>query len=277
MGHFVNRSGPSGEPEGNGMPDEDRIVRRSEEDGVELLMLRHPPVNALGTGVIDELDRRIGELPASTRALIVTGDGAYFSAGADLKEMATLGVARAPEVVARGHAVFSRLARFPAPVVAAVNGLALGGGLELALACDLRVAGDSAKFGQPEVGYGLLPAYGGTQRLPRLIGLGKARELIYTGSLLPAAEALRIGLVNRVVPAGQELRAARDLAHTIAGRAPRAVAAAKRALEEGFDLPLEEGLAGEARAFEREVLPSEDLLEGIAAFAERRPPKFRGV
>ncbi|MHB8352798.1 MAG: enoyl-CoA hydratase/isomerase family protein [Thermoplasmata archaeon] len=259
------------------MSAQEMIVRQSEEDSVELLILRHPPVNALSTGVIEELDRRLGELPASTRALIVTGDGAYFSAGADLKEMATIGLDHAAAIVARGHAVFARLAQFPAPVVAAINGLALGGGLELALACDLRVAGDSAKLGQPEVGYGLLPAYGGTQRLPRLIGLGKARELIYTGSMIPAAEALRIGLVNRVVPAGQELRAARDLAHTIASRAPRAVAAAKRALEEGYDRPLEEGLAGEAREFERTVLPSEDLLEGISAFAERRVPKFRGT
>ncbi|MGI0052749.1 MAG: enoyl-CoA hydratase/isomerase family protein [Thermoplasmata archaeon] len=252
------------------------VVRRSEENSVELLVLRHPPVNALSTEVIDALDRNLAALPKTTRAVILTGDGSYFSAGADLKEMATLGVGRAPEVVARGQAVFARLADQSAPVVAAINGLALGGGLELALACDLRIAGESAKLGQPEVGYGLLPAYGGTQRLPRLIGPGRAAEMIFTGAMVSSTEALRIGLVNRVVPSGQELRAARDVAHTIAGRAPRAVAAAKRALRGGSDLRLKEGLALESKEFASSVLPSSDLTEGISAFAERRPPKFTG-
>jgi enoyl-CoA hydratase len=180
-------------------------------------------------------------------------------------------------IVARGHSLFSRIAAFRTPVIAAVNGLALGGGLELALACDLRIAGESAKFGAPEVNYGLMPAYGGTQRLPRIVGEAKAKELIFTGAMITAAEAFRIGLVNKTVPAGQELRAARDLAHTIAERAPKAVAAAKRAIREGAELPLSEGLKLEALVFESEVLPSEDLGEGMAAFVERRPAKFRGT
>lgn len=258
------------------MAEEERVRRTSEEDHVELLVLRHPPVNALSTAVMDQLGQRISELPAETRAVIVTGDGTYFSAGADLKEMATIGLERAPEVVRRGHEILGRLAEFRAPVIAALNGLAVGGGLELALACDLRVAGDSVKLGAPEVGFGLMPAYGGTQRLPRVVGPAKARELIFTGHLIPAAEALRIGLVNKVVPAGQELRAARDLAHTIAQHAPAAVAAAKRAIALSTDLPLPEGLAVEARAFEQEVLPREDLGEGLQAFLERRPPRFTG-
>jgi enoyl-CoA hydratase len=208
---------------------------------------------------------------------VLTGDGQYFSAGADLKEMATIDLREAPQLVARGHAVFHRLSALRVPVIAAVNGLAVGGGLELALACDLRVAGDSAKFGAPEVTYGLMPAYGGTQRLPRTVGAAKAKELIFTGSLIPAAEALRIGLVNRVVPAGQELRAARDLAHTIAQKAARAVAGAKRAIREGLETTMEQGLALEARTFAEQVLPSKDLAEGIAAFVERRPPKFEGA
>lgn len=255
---------------------EELVGRKSEEDHVELLVLRHPPVNALSRALLDELGSRLDELPTETRSVILTGDGTYFSAGADLKEIATLGVDQAPRLVRQGQALFSRLEAFHAPVIAALNGLAVGGGLELALAADLRVAGDSAKLGAPEVNYGLMPAYGGSQRLPRLVGPSRAREMIFTGHLLPAAEALRIGLVNKVVPSGHELRAARDLAHTIAQRAPLAVAAAKRAIARGLEMGLADGLALEAKLFQEEVLPSEDLAEGLTAFVERRPPKFRG-
>jgi len=261
------------------MPEEELVSRAGEEDGVEVVRIRHPPVNALSTSVIAELAGVVGALETdrSVRALIVTGDGPYFSAGADLKEVASLGMDNAPEVVRSGQSLFHRIARFPAPVIGAINGLALGGGLELALACDLRVCGDSAKLGAPEVSYGLMPTYGGTQRLPRLVGPSKARELIFTGAMIPAAEALRIGLVNRVVPAGQELRAARDLAHTIAKKAPKAIAAAKRAIARGLDVPLDAGLEIERTEFESMVLPSSDLREGIASFVERRPAKFTGA
>ncbi|MGD0719238.1 MAG: enoyl-CoA hydratase-related protein [Thermoplasmata archaeon] len=255
------------------------VGRRSEEDGVELLVLKHPPVNALSTALLSELDaqiRAIGSEPNS-RAVVLSGDGPFFSAGADLKEMATLGPDTAPEVVRRGHELLARIETLRLPVIAAINGLALGGGLELALACDLRIAGDSAKLGAPEVNYGLMPTYGGTQRLARLVGAARAKEMIFTGAMISAADALKIGLVNRSVPAGQEVRAARDLAHTIAQKAPKAVQAAKRAINEGRDRPLAEGIALEARLFETEVLPSGDLGEGIAAFIEHRPPKFQGA
>jgi len=261
------------------MPDTEFVGRKSEDDGVEILLLKNPPVNALSTALLGALDQRVTELAADpkVRSVILTGDGQYFSAGADLKEMATLDLATAPQLVRRGHALFARIAEFKTPVVAAINGLALGGGLELALACDLRIAGESAKLGAPEVNYGLMPAYGGTQRLPRTVGLAKAKELIFTGAMISAAEALKIGLVNKMVPAGQELRAARDLAHTIAQRAPKAVQAAKRAIGQGFSLPLADGIEAETKLFETEVLPSQDLAEGIVAFAERRPPKFQGA
>jgi len=257
----------------------EKVGRKSEEDGVEILVLKNPPVNALSTSVLAGLDQRVAELASDpkVRAVILTGDGQYFSAGADLKEMATLDLTSAPALVRRTHDLFGRLASLPAPVIAAVNGLALGGGLELALACDLRIAGESAKLGAPEVNYGLMPAYGGTQRLPRLVGVPKAKELIFTGAMISAAEALKIGLVNKTVPAGQELRAARDLAHTIAQKAPKAVRASKTAIADGVSRPLADGLELETRLFESEVLSSEDLAEGILAFAERRPPKFKGA
>ncbi len=254
------------------------VGRKSEEDGVEVLVLKNPPVNALSTALLRELDTAVAALDADpkVRAVILTGDGQYFSAGADLKEMATMDLSTAPDVVRRGLALFARLAGLRPPVVAAINGLALGGGLELALATDLRIAGESAKLGAPEVNYGLLPAYGGTQRLPRLIGVAKAKELIFTGAIISAAEALKVGLVNKTVPAGQELRAARDMAHTIAQKAPKAVQAAKRAITEGLSMPIAQGIERETDLFAREVLPSEDLPEGILAFVERRPPKFQG-
>jgi len=254
------------------------VGRKSEEDGVEILVLKNPPVNALSTVLLGDLEREVGAIEAdpTVRAVILTGDGQYFSAGADLKEMATLDLATAPQIVRRGHALFARIAGLRPPVIAAINGLALGGGLELALSTDLRIAGESAKLGAPEVNYGLMPAYGGTQRLPRTVGIAKAKELIFTGVMVSAAEALRIGLVNKTVPAGQELRAARDLAHTIAQKAPKAVQAAKRAITEGLSKPLAEGIEFESQLFGTEVLPSDDLGEGILAFAERRPPKFQG-
>jgi enoyl-CoA hydratase/carnithine racemase len=254
------------------------VPERAEEDGVRVLTLKNPPVNALSTRLLQRLGERIGaiERDASVRAVVLQGDGQYFSAGADLKEMASMDLADAPKVVRAGHALFGRLEALGPPVIASISGLAVGGGLELALACDLRVAGDSAKLGAPEVNYGLMPAYGGTQRLPRTVGRAKAKELIFTGTMIAAAEALRIGLVNKVVPSGQESRAARDLAHTIALKAPKAVQAAKRAIREGFESPLAQGLELEAKEFETNVLSSEDLGEGLQSFLERRPPKFQG-
>lgn len=255
------------------------LVRRArEEDGVESIVLSHPPVNALSRRLLSELDAIAGALAAdpTVRSVVVASDGAQFSAGADLKELATLSAAEAPALVRAGQQAFRRLAELPVPTVAAVHGMAVGGGLELALACDLRVADDSAKFGAPEVAHGLMPAWGGTQRLPRVVGAAKAVELCTTGHLVAAPEALRIGLVNKVVSGGQELRAARDLAHTIGQRAPKAVRAAKAAIVGGLDRPLSDGLSFEARLVLEEVLPSADLAEGLRAFAERRPPKFTG-
>ena len=235
-------------------------------------------MNALSRSLLGELEGRLGELASDPqlRAVVLGGDGANFCAGADLKELSSIAPADAPEMLRSALRAFRSLDGLAVPTIAAVHGMAVGGGLELALTCDLRVADDSAKFGAPEVAYGLMPAYGGTQRLPRVVGPAKAKELIFTGSLVPAAEALRLGLVNKVVGGGQDLRAARDLAHTIGQRAPRAVRAAKRALRAALETGLVEGLERESALFLEEVAPSADLAEGIRAFSERRPPKFRG-
>ncbi|MCI4323188.1 MAG: enoyl-CoA hydratase-related protein [Thermoplasmata archaeon] len=255
----------------------DRMVTvKSDGDDVELIVLRNPPVNALSTTLLGDLDQAVAALPPTTRCAVVTGDGTYFSAGSDLKELPSISLDKAGDVIALGQSIFTRLEGVPFPTIAAINGLAVGGGLELALACDLRVAGDSAKLGAPEANYGLMPAFGGSQRLPRLIGLARAKELIFTGNMISATEALRLGLVNRMVPAGQELRAARDLAHLIASRAPRALRAAKHAISHGSSVPLSEGLAIERLAFLNDILTSEDLQEGVTAFLEHRKPKFTG-
>jgi enoyl-CoA hydratase/carnithine racemase len=260
----------------------EHIVMKNEEDGVVILALKNPPVNALSTGLVRELGEAAKEIAAdrSKRAVVLTGDGQYFSVGADVKEMVSMMGSfqtEAPKIVAKGHEVFSAIESLPQPVIAAINGMALGGGLELALSTDIRIAGDSTKLGAPEVTLGLIPAYGGTQRLPRLVGLAKASELIMTGSLISGPEALRIGLVNKVVPAGSELRAARDLAHTIGSKcSPPAVSAAKASIRQGLTKPIHEGLKGEAEIFAQRVITSEDLIEGITAYAEKRPPKYQG-
>jgi enoyl-CoA hydratase/carnithine racemase len=172
-------------------------------------------------------------------------------------------------------AVYMRLARLPVPSIAALQADALGGGLELALCCDLRVADVKAKLGLPEVRLGVIPGSGGTQLLPRVVGLAKAKELILTGEIIDGAEAERIGLVNQVVPAGTALEVAIGLAETIASRGPVAVQEAKRVLDAGADLPLDEGLARELEASER-IFSSEDMLEGARAFFEKRQPRFNG-
>lgn len=252
-------------------------IKITKEEGIGILTLDRPPANALSTKMIQEIGEGIEELDndPEVKSIIVTGAGTFFAAGADVKEMETIELDKAMDVVRAGHAVFNKIENTTKPVICAVNGMALGGGNELAMACDIRVAADTAKFGQPEVNLGLFPAYGGTQRLPRLVGKAKAKELIFTGNMITAQEAMRIGLVNKVVPSGEELRAAKDMARTIMTKAPVAVSQAKRAINEGLQKPFEEGLEVEAKCFET-VTKTDDLLEGIKAFIEKRPPKFKG-
>lgn len=244
------------------------------EEGVALLTIDRPgTLNAIDAEVLAELEAAIGILEGrpATGVVILTGSGRAFVAGGDIPHMARLSPGDGERWVAWGQDVLRRLARLPQVTIAAVNGYALGGGLELALACDLRLSADSARLGLPEVRVGLIPGWGGTQRLLRLVGPARARELILTGRTMSAEEALRLGVVSRVVPADQLLPACRELAREIRGASPTAVRAAKRALLEGADLVLDAALAREAEAWLLNFA-SRNRVEGLMAFVERRSP-----
>jgi enoyl-CoA hydratase len=207
--------------------------------------------------------------------VILTGEGKAFVAGADIGAMSELTPARAKAFADQGHAIGALIESAPFPVIAAVNGFALGGGCELALACDFIYASEKAKFGQPEVKLGVIPGFGGTQRLARRVGVGRARELVYTGDMIDAAEALRIGLVNAVVPADQLLPKTLEVAKKIAAQGPLAIAAAKRVTLNGVDADLRAANELEATAFASLFL-SDDQREGMRAFLDKRPASFKG-
>lgn len=258
------------------MPDFEHVDYRLEDDIAVITVDRQEALNALNQDVLIELSLAFeaAEANAAVRALVVTGAGRAFVAGADIGGMRELGDAFAGrELALLGQDVFGALAALPFPTIAAINGFALGGGLELALAADLRVAGPGAKLGLPEVGLGLIPGYGGTQRLPRLIGQGRALDLILTGRHVGAEEALQLGLVNRVVD--DALAGALELAAAAAKNSPLALGLAKESVVRGLDVTLTQGLEIEADLFGL-ASTSQDMREGTAAFLEKRAPKFTG-
>jgi enoyl-CoA hydratase/carnithine racemase len=246
-----------------------------------LTLNRAHAANALSKGLVADLERAFIALAhevkhADLRAVVMTGAGdKAFCAGADLKERRAMSLDQTWGFIDELNRLVNTIAVFPRPVVAAINGAAFGGGLELALACDLRIAADTAEMGLTEVRHGIIPGAGGTQRLARLVGIAAAKELILTGRRVTAARAHALGIVSEVVPAAALSEAAARLADEIAGAGPLALDAAKRAIDGGIALPLPEGLALEAACYE-EVLASEDRNEGLAAFAEKRPPVFKG-
>jgi enoyl-CoA hydratase/carnithine racemase len=247
-------------------------------DGVAVVTLARPPVNALDRAVMQDLRaalERIAADPAARAVVIASGVPGTFSAGADIRELVGLDAVGCAAFVALGHDVFDRIAALPRPVVAAINGVCLGGGLELALACDLRVAAVSAQLGQPEINLGVVSGWGGTQRLPRLLGKGRGLEMLLLGEPVTADRALAIGLVNRVVPDAGLQTEARALARKLAGKSAVAVARVKASVERGLGLPLQEALREEARCYVEAYL-SEDAREGVQAFLEKRPPRFTG-
>lgn len=250
-----------------------------DDDGVALITVNHPQkLNALNTEVLGEIGAcfRRARSDDAVKGVVLTGAGdRSFVAGADIGQFTKLDALSGHRFALRGQAVFNRIEEMPKPVVAAVNGFALGGGCELALACHLRVASENAVFGQPEINLGIIPGYGGTQRLPRLVGRGLATELILTGDRISAQRAYEIGLVNRVVPAAEVVDAARALVLSIATKAPLAVGMALDALRSS-DLPLREGLRYEAALF-GQASATEDAKEGATAFLERREAQFKGA
>ena len=247
------------------------------EDAIATVTVNRPDkLNALNGRVIAELTGAFSSLYGKVRCAILTGAGEKaFVAGADIAEMSALSAAEAKAFSDAGHRLGWTIELAPFPVIAAVNGFALGGGCELALACDFIYASDRAKLGQPEVNLGLMPGFGGTQRLARRVGLGHARELVYTGDHVAADKALAIGLVNEVVPAAELMDRVRAVAQKIAQKAPLAVAAGKRVMHKGADADLGVAAELEATAFAT-LFASEDMREGTRAFIEKRKPSFSG-
>ncbi|HEY6843688.1 MAG TPA: enoyl-CoA hydratase-related protein [Thermoanaerobaculia bacterium] len=254
-------------------------VRTEIKDRLLIVTIDRPKVlNALNAATVEELYHVFAMTrdDESVKAVIVTGAGEKaFVAGADINELAKKTPVTGKTTSERGQTVFSLIERFPKPVIAAINGFALGGGCELALACHIRIASEKAQIGLPEVTLGIIPGYGGTQRMARLLGKGKALELICTGDRIGAAEAERIGLVNKVVPADQLMSAAEEMARKIMSRGPLAIRAAIEAVMRGSEMPFEEGQFLEATLFGL-LCASDDTKEGMNAFLEKRPANFKG-
>lgn len=249
-------------------------VRFARDGAIAVISIAHPPANAISQAVVRGIGDglRLAEEDGACRAAIITGEGPkFFAAGADISEFAAAG----GDAIATGQHFTLLLERSRLPIVCAVNGIAFGGGCELAMACDVRIAADSARFGQPEIRLGIIPGWGGTQRLPRLIGRSAAMELLLLGDPIDANRALQLGLVSRVVEPSTLMEAARDMAQRFAAQAPLAVAATKRAVHEGMDRPIGDGLDAERREFTA-LFNSEDAREGVTAFLEKREPSFRG-
>ena len=254
-------------------------IRMNVEDQVAIVTINRPEVhNCLNFATLKALRNTIEEIAVNPeiRCVIVTGSGEKaFCAGADLKERKGMSPIQVQQYVQMIRDTFTALERLPKPVIAAINGLALGGGTELALACDIRIIAQDAVMGLTETSLGIIPGAGGTQRLTRLVGKGKAKELIFTARKIGPEEALEIGLVNKIAPAGKSLDEARDMAALIGVNAPIALAQAKYAIDFGADVDLATGLAIESNAYQV-LIPTKDRLEGLQAFAEKRRPIYKG-
>ena len=252
-------------------------IRYEKQDNIGIITINRPEaLNALNTAVFNELEPLVGEIErdATLAALIITGEGRSFVAGADIGEQCPMDLEAGRKWARRGSSVFRRIEKLEIPTIAAVNGFALGGGCELALTCDIILASEKAKFGHPEVGLGITPGFSGTQRLPRRVGIGKAKELIFSGKMIKADEAKTIGLVNEVYAPEALMDAALEMARSFTKNAPIAVKYAKACIDRGMQMDLDDGIALENEMFAM-CYATADQKEGMTAFLEKRPAVFR--
>ncbi len=254
-----------------------QFLKVEHNGGITVMKVSAPKsLNALNSTILKEMDDFIDHLDKATRVLIITGDGEKsFVAGADISEMAHLNEQEGFEFGRLGAQVFRKIELLPMPVIAAVNGFALGGGCELAMSCDIRIASSKAKFGQPEVGLGIIPGFSGTHRLPKLIGQGYAKEMIYTGKVIRADEALRIGLVNAVYEPEELMDKAMEMAQLMLKNAPVAISLAKQSINEGYDLDADGAIGLENKLFGK-CFATRDQKEGMDAFLNKRKADFQG-
>jgi enoyl-CoA hydratase len=253
------------------------MLTRTVEAGVATLTLNHPPANTLTPELLVELESAFAALARDTavKVIVFTGTGRFFIAGAEIRVIAGIPSSReGTEMALRGQALFNKIEESEKPVIAAINGMCLGGGLELAMCCHIRFAAEGARLGQPEINLGIMPGFGGTQRLSRIIGRSRSVEMLLTGDPISAQEAKALGLVSQVVPPDDLVRQAQGLARKIASKSQVAVRSMLRAVHEGSDLGLREALELEARLF-GDLCDSEDKKEGVAAFLEKRQPRFQ--
>ncbi|MBI4387768.1 MAG: enoyl-CoA hydratase [Candidatus Omnitrophica bacterium] len=259
------------------MPEQGQVVKLKIDERIAIITIDRPPVNALSSQVMKELETTFESCQndPQVKVIVVTGAGSFaFVAGADVKEIdAISSEEEGAKLALSGQKIINKIENSKKPVIAAINAVCLGGGNELAMACHMRISSDRAKFGQPEINLGLIPGFGGTQRLARLCGISKARELCLTGDMITAQEAFRIGLVNRVVPDNEVLKQTVALAKKIASKSAQAVQLIQEAISEGMKKSLEEGLAQEGKLFGK-VCKTSDKKEGVRAFLEKRQPKF---
>ena len=254
------------------------ILINTENKVCTITLNREKAMNSISIALLDELIEAFESIrfDENIRVVIVTGSGEKaFCAGADLKERLTLSEKEVKQFIYKIRTGFNMIANFPKPVIAAVNGIALGGGTELALACDIRLASTNAKMGLTETKLAIIPGAGGTQRLPRIIGYGKAKELIYTGRAVDAAEALEIGLVNKIYPLAELLKEAEIMAQMICDNGPIAVEQAKKAINRGSETDIETGLVFESEAYQA-CITTQDRIEGLKSFSEKRKPEYKG-
>ncbi|MBO8170458.1 MAG: enoyl-CoA hydratase [Bacillaceae bacterium] len=246
------------------------------KERIACVTIDHPPANALNRATLEELEQVLDrvEKDSDIKVAVVTGEGKFFVAGADIKEFLQVNRDEGDGLARLGQRVFNRIENLKKPVIAAINGACLGGGLELALACHIRIAASDAKLGLPELNLGLIPGYGGTQRLPRVIGKEKATELILASRMIDGEEAFQTGLVSKVVPLESLMDEVQSLARTIASKSAVSLQLALEAINDGLNAPLEKGLELEAENFGK-AFASEDMLEGVQAFLDKRSPQFK--